>query len=565
MKFYFTFLTIIFFTCNLSIKLKAQDKTFWQNIALDGQVGLHYDWYRMTALEGQVQARRPSELLRFMAMGSVGYKSISIPYALNISSRQTNLVTPIPTEGNFLNYLVNPYNAIGLSPETKYGKIYLGSNIPQHSSYTTGALRTFGFGADLKHKEWVGGVYGGITQVAVESDTTNNIQGSYRRRVYAYKFGYGKKEGKHLYISYLKSFDEENSVKNQLSIAPEENVVLVLDGRWDFGKDLYVEAEYAKSVYTANSAGESTGRIEGQFLSRLISINSSSRLGDALKGSIGLNKNNYKLKLTTEYLTPGFVTLGFPFMQSDRLDITLNPQVSLLNKKLNIGGSVGRRANNVSGLKGNTTYQALLNVNANWQLSDRWAVNANFSNFGFRNTVRNDTLRVENVSRTISISPSYTFASAKHNHVITFTTSIDDYIDYNIVYGNESDNNSYTALLMYLLSWKDKPLTADFTVSRFNNDNQAGKMSVNSVSGGINYQYFKKKMQSGIKLVYLQNQLPDNETAGQTLLSIQHRHRIIKNLSFNFQGSINLFKQNRADEGLHYRETLLQTQLIYSF
>ena len=79
----------------------------------------------------------------------------------------------------------------------------------------------------------------------------------------------------------------------------------------------------------------------------------------AAQASVGRKAKNFDIGVTVKYLGAGFQTVGYPFLQSDRLDYTLNTRINAWKNKMNIVASVGQRVNNVNNtaLKGKPVYR----------------------------------------------------------------------------------------------------------------------------------------------------------------------------------------------------------------
>lgn len=530
-----------------------------------GQMSVSGDFYRMNATGGDVAARRPDQMLRFMASGSVGIKGINIPFSVMLANNQRSVNTPFPVDQNLIQFITNPINSVGFSPTFKFGKVMLGTAAPKFSSYTSGDIRVFGLGIDaLFDKKWRVAFHAGNAQNAVVQNIALGIQGAYTRRIYSGKVGYGEDGGTHLHFGMMKALDLPSSVAQRLEqISPSNNIVFSLSGRWKINDSYFVEGEAARSGFTENSLEASFENTIG-VLGNFIPVNVSSRLGSAAKMAIGKTGKIFSGRIFTDYITEGFRSLGYPFLQPDQINYRIEPSVNLAGGKLNISGAIGQRINNVSGLKAARTTQITGMLNANWQATEKLSVAATYSNFGFRSTARNDTLRVENVNQSTSITPTYNIVTDKHNHVFTLSASFDIFDDFNLLTGKENSNNSNTFLGSYILSFNQKPITVDFTAMQFTNKLAVQLMRMRSATAGINYQFYDKKMSSGLKLTLMENSIDNLDPSRQVMTQINYRYNIIKKLVLSMNGSINLFRFGTEKPGVSFQETLLSTSLNYT-
>ncbi|MCU0391406.1 MAG: hypothetical protein MUE81_09835 [Thermoflexibacter sp.] len=545
-----------------TLKLSAQTPGF----TYSGQLGVTGDFYRMNATGGEVRPRRPDEMFRFMGSGSIGVKGINIPFSVMLSNNQRNINTPIPTDQNLIDFIVNPVNSVGFAPTFKFGKVTLGTYVPKFTSYTSGDIRVFGAGLDaLFNKKWRVAFHAGNGQIPVSQNLPLGVQGAYTRRVYTGKVGYGEDNGTHLHFAMMKVTDIVRSVPEVLgAIPPSDNIVLSVSGRWKINDQYSVEGEAARSGFTDNTLANQFEGGSGGLIRSMLPINVSSRLGTAAKLSINQQGKNFSSRIYVDYMTEGFRSLGYPFLQPDQINYRFEPRVNLMGGKVAISGAIGQRVNNVSELKGSKTTQLTGMLNVNWQATEKLSLAASYNNFGFRSTVRNDTLRVENVNQSINFTPTYSIPTDKYTHVITGSASFDIFNDYNLITGRENSNNSNTYLGSYILTFNQKPLNIDFTVMQFTNKLPTQEMRMRSATAGVSYQFMEKKMSSGLKLTLMENSVDKLDPSRQVMTQITYKYNVLKKLTFGMNGSINLFRFGTERPGVRFQESLLSTSLNYT-
>lgn len=96
---------------------------------------------------------------------------------------------------------------------------------------------------------------------------------------------------------------------------------------------------------------------------------------------------------------------GFPYMQTDRMDITFSPRLRILENRVVMSATVGYRKNNLSNTKLQTSSQLLMAMQVNATFTPQAGVNGSFSNFGMRTTHSMDTLRMEMIATSVSLAP----------------------------------------------------------------------------------------------------------------------------------------------------------------
>lgn len=522
----------------------------------------------MSSQGGDVSARRPSELLRFIGSGSVSLKGISMPfyYTLsNVNQSEFNVNSPLPIDQNIFDYIRNPINSIGLQPKFKQGSVMIGTYVPRFTSYTTGDTRAFGVGLDANFNKLRVAFHAGNSQMPIPETAYDGAQGAYARRQYTGKIGIGKDNESHLHFALMKSMDIKGSVPDFLStIKPQDNTVANIDYRLDIGKNFHIIGEVAGSGFTENTLEQ---EVENEniprTLSSLLLINITTRMGAASKISLNRTGKTVSFKIYGDYITEGFRSLGYPFLQSDQINYRIEPTFNLMQGKVNISSAIGQRINNVSNAKAATTKQLTGMLNVGWMVTQNLNLNVSYTNFGMRNVIRNDTLRVDNVNNTFSITPSYTINAAKNTHVFSTTFTLDSFRDFNLVSGNENDNNMRTLLLSYMLSWNDKPLSINATAMNTQNEMTIFTMNMTSLTTGANYSFLENKMQTGLAFTFANNKIDDNDPSQQVMTRINMTLKPIKKLTFRLEGSINTFQFGEERPGVSFRETLLRTSLIY--
>src|SRR4029077_14543841 len=102
----------------------------------------------------------------------------------------------------------------------------------------------------------------------------------------------------------------------------------------------------------------------------------------AVQAGFGKKGKDWDLGASMKWLGAGYNTMGYPFVQNDRMEYTVNTLFKIWKKKVNVTASIGQRFGNWS-TPGSRTKQIIANANVFAQFSDHFTVNANYNNFGF--------------------------------------------------------------------------------------------------------------------------------------------------------------------------------------
>ena len=564
LKKYFVLLLCVF--CLLTQTLKSQDKK--SKVQFNGDIGLYGDFYSMVSdTNGAVPPRRPGATGRLVFNASLSYKAFSMPISVSFSEGQTSVVLPHYDRSNIIRFIKDPTsNNFGIAPKYKWIQAFLGTQVMKYSELSVGDIPIFGAGFALTPGKFRFSCFTGASQQAIEEDTAKHIQGVFSHKLYMVKIGYGKEEASHIYLISTGMAEWTKSLKKRpINTMPQEGWLNSLDYRINLGKEFYMKGEIAASIFTRNTHSKAVNEDNPVIssISPIFPILESTHFDYASLFSIAKDCKNFGIKLNAKYIGDGFVPLGYPYMQTDRMEATINPHCNLYKSKVTLSGSYGRQINNLSGSRAATTSQAIGNLDANAQITDKFSVAASFSNCGFRNTITNDTFRIQNVSSSWSLSPTYILTTLKNLHAISFSYSQNVFTDYNTVSEALNANNSLNALLSYMISKVKNPFNASVVLSYFNNKISFGLLSTQSASLNVGYKFFTKRLSATAGLTYAKTELDSKSAGTQLATNLGLKYSLYKKINFSLVGTINLFKYGIDRPDISYRENLLRTSITY--
>lgn len=545
-------------------------------ITVKGEMGLYGDFYQMNSdTLGAVEPRRPDFLGRVVVGISVNIKDFSMPITMALPTGQYGVILPsVPAVPN-LSFsslsipdlkliLKNPLNRIGIAPKYKWCELLLGSQIPNYSELSVGDLSMFGAGVNLSPGKFRFSFFEGLSQLAVEADTLNNKPGIYARRIYSAKIGVGHEDSSHIYLIGSKMDDNTSSLNYKPStLMPQSGILGSLDFRLNFSKILFLKGEIAGSAFTRDVRSNEVPDFSPAPPKSIFNPRESSRLDYASVLSIGGNWKKFGIKTTGRYYGDGFVPMGYLFLQTDRFDVTVDPRFSFFKNKVQLSGSIGKRINNLSGQRAATTTQTLGSANVNVQFTDNLSLSGSYSNFGFRNSITNDTFMVQMVTESWSVSPTYSLKTGSYLHNFTLLYSQNTFKDFNTITGTINDNDAINGSITYFFSSLNSPFTANTLISYFDNNTSYGKLLSKAVNIGFGYKFFKKKLSTNAGLTYAENRLGPLSSGSQIHSILGLKYTLKKKISFALNGSINLFEFGDTRPGISYRENLLRTSITY--
>jgi hypothetical protein len=284
----------------------------------------------------------------------------------------------------------------------------------------------------------------------------------------------------------------------------------------------------------------------------------------------GKKGKNWDLGISSKWLGAGYYSMGYPFVQNDRIDYTLNTRINAFKNKMNLTASVGQRIGNIS-IKANRTTQLIANANLFSQFSEHFNLNVSFNNFGFTTP---GLLGIKNVGNDLAVNPTWTWMNTNSSHMVSLSYNWSKYDEKSFFTSTVSTNNSHTGMLMYVPSFFNKPnLSTDFSVMFFRNTTMPGDilLSIWTGSVGAGYNFSKPAINLRSQLQFNNTTMQSFSASNNLTFTLGADWNLSKRLNWNTSLTTNLFKY--GDEltppptlmGAHYTENMLKTALLYKF
>jgi len=541
----------------------AQHDDAKPKLTYHGSLGLYGDFYHMEDVPlGSNLARRPAQLMRMRYTSRLEYGKWTLPLDFILSTDGRSLQTTFPQGEAFKDYIRDPLNRISLTPRFGSFEALLGSQVPRLSRLTGGDLQLFGAGFRWQPGNWVFQAFHGLGQRAFEADSSRNIAASFARNYSMFQLGYGKEEASHIRLNLIHGKDDENSLENHETLLPAEGATASLSYQISFAKGFFVKGEGAASVFTRDLLY--TGKIDLPEVP-LISLNLSSRMDGAAELAFGKRGKKWSIEANSLYVGGGFEAMGFPFLQKDRLDLQLKSQLRLFENKLSVQGSIGQRKNNVSGTQSADSRQLIGSFQMQAQLSKQLNIAANYANFGYRNTRVEDSLKLEFVSNSASITPSWQHQGEQTTHFLNLSFQADQYRDLNLVSGELRDNDTRGFSGMYRLGWTAIPLSLDISGSRIQNQLPTGQLDISRGQLGINYRLLKNKLQLSSAVTFSKNQYEAFTADKLIAYRLKARYKLSNKFKLEVQARFRTYNYGSRKPDQSFQERLIRTSVSYHF
>jgi hypothetical protein len=271
-----------------------------------------------------------------------------------------------------------------------------------------------------------------------------------------------------------------------------------------------------------------------------------------------------------KWLGAGYNTMGYPFVQNDRLEYTVNTKFNAFKKKANVVASIGQRFGNWS--TSSRTKQIIANVNVFTQFNDHFSVNANYNNFGFNTPALLGGIK--NVGNDLGINPTYTWTTTKMSNLLSLNYNWSKYTEVILLpLLTTTTNNTHTAMLLYAPVFFNKPdLSPDFSAMYFSNHSSVPTdIKIISISSSLGWNLPKKNINLRGQLQFNITTINSFTPSRNLTATLGADWKITKKLNWNT--SITANGNKYGDEltpqptllGATYLESTLRTGLQYRF
>jgi hypothetical protein len=561
-KYLISFCSIVYFQA-----VSAQDTPKPKPVTVSGTMGITYEGYGLNvnpAGSNIYNPRRPWNQVRFNFAPTFQFgKNFSLPFNFNVAAFPTNFAGPYAglTKQTIGQFITNPSNNLSINPKYKWAELLVGTQYLKYSDLSTGDIGIFGAGFNLHPGDFMIKFFTGTSQQGVDYVAPlppPGVTGAYKRNHWMLQLGKEKENSYKVAFNFSKGSDKINSVTSPpITVKPQEGFTFSFIIDKYFNKGWYFKSEGAQSYFTKDETQPYAPPNNTLSFKPFIDGRVSTIKDMAGMASIGKKSKNFDISYATKYLGAGFQTTGYPFLQPDRWDNTINTRFNAWKNKINVVASVGERVNNVS----NTSLKANQFIgNLNWftQFSDCFSLNVNYNNFGFQTASGSNPYGIKNVSNDLGINPTYTWSTTTMTHLLSLSYNYSKYDERDVNTGIVTTNNTHTALLNYVPVY-------------FDNTMPTAKNTLITLSTGLAMPVAKQKVQLRGQLQYTIGKVDNYSSNNNFIASCNIDWKLNKKLTWNSFLSTNYYKY--GDElapptslvGANYLESNLRTGFQYKF
>jgi len=337
------------------------------------------------------------------------------------------------TVSNYNKSFQQPFNQCSLHPTYKWVTLHAGYCSMTFSPYTLSGHTFLGAGVELSPPGVFrfSAMYGRL-QKSIAPDTSNvNAKPAYERVGFGFKTGITK-DNSMVEVTLFKAKDKINSLGQVIPdtiLAPQENLVLSINGKTAIVQNLTLSAEVAGSSYTKNLfTGSQTGASGNIYtFTGLFKKRQSSAVYHAFKSGVAYVLGKSTMGIGYERVEPGYVTLGAYYSNSDFENYTVNASTVLFKDKINLSVNTGLQHDNLDGKKASRTNRVVSSLNIGYAASEKLNLSGSYSNFQTYTHIRSqfevinqvtpynnlDTLNFTQLSQSVNFNASYILSSSE--------------------------------------------------------------------------------------------------------------------------------------------------------
>jgi hypothetical protein len=365
-----------------------------------------------------------------------------------------------------------PFNQFGLSPTYKWITVHAGYRSLSFSPYTLAGHTFLGGGVELNPGRFrFAAIYGQFNK-ATSLDTAQSLffsNFSYKRTGMSVRIGYGT-ENNFFDIIGLHAKDDAGSLKiskglaDSSGITPAENTVAGYALHLSFWRQrLSFESNGAISLYTndvnAPKVQDSSYEKDVRRLNDLVTVRTSSEAYGAIDAAVRYKTKDFSVRVQYRRVDPGYQSMGAYFLNNDLENFTIAPAFTAWKHKLRFSGSLGFQRDDLSKSKRAKAHKVIGSANLSAELSQRFGVDLNYSNYSVNQTVKTirfaDSLKIVQSSSQLSFTPRYTIPGTELSHTILFSGNLSKAKELNPMREDSinGDINTYNYVLNYQLNF----------------------------------------------------------------------------------------------------------------
>ena len=416
-------------------------------------------------------------------------------------------------------------NQIGVSPTYKGVTFHAGWFNPTYSTYTIADATVLGGGIDVAPGRLRAGALYGRARKAVTPGFNVTSQAQWARWMTGGHVGYGDLNGSFLDLFVVRTEDKAGGIDTVgVSFLPPVEATTVAGAKGQIGlagQRVTLQVEAASARYT-----------------RQDTVSFTAVTAAAASGKLLYNAATWSFGVTSEYVGPGFTTLGNSGLAGDRLDVGLTGNAQLGGGKLSVRGMGGRRRNNLKDDLDATSTQAIYSVGGSWQPSTTFGVDWQVANNVNNNKAKDDTSSIKNITGVYNVTPHLSWRTGSVQHVLVVVGSIQRTQNTSPLSVTLLDTKTTLAVATWTAAF---PSTLSFTATGTYTHvelDTLGATTITTVTPGLGATLFARKVQVQVQAQFMHAENPGGQKETEVFPLAQLGYSVVPGQTLTLKSTV---------------------------
>ncbi|PID93407.1 MAG: hypothetical protein CSA95_07995 [Bacteroidetes bacterium] len=402
------------------------------------------------------------------------YQPLTYYASLQLTPSIYGISLPFSFYYSKMNHRFNlPFLRFGITPSYKFITLKLGYASHNFSKYSISGMRIKGIGLSLNPGKFRFEIVRGTFKRDRGFSTINPMgieMEDFSRKGYAVKLGVGSNKN-FVDLIFARIEDSEAFTDSLNSYPAQSNVVSSIVSQFSLPYHLKVRAQIAGSIFTQNK--EAISFHEEDIPSSLsgtanyFNLNTSSILALAQEYRIDYTSKRFSLGILYNRVDPGYRSFGTYYIRDDYRNLFIN--TSFRFKFGSISGGLGLLKDNLRNTKIAGTGRIIKKLNIALNPSKEFSINAQYNDFSTKqkagNLPLNDTIRIFQVNKNMSIMPRFMVRKNDKTHTISISYMYADMVDKNEYTQQPKPIKTNMAQTQYLLTWEEYHISTGINIS----------------------------------------------------------------------------------------------------
>jgi len=521
-------------------------------LIITGTIGTNNTYYHSSLGNGY---RSPLSNT-FYANLNISLYGISMPFSLYYSNDNTDF-----------NY---PEISFNLNPQYKNWTGYIGLSSMNFNSYVM-SMSFNGVGVEYDDQNhWHFGAFYGVLRNAINDNPTdpNARQPQYKRMGFGFKVGYNKGSN-FLDLYFLRAYDRLKSLDDywQQRLSPQENVAVALKGGMRPTSWLTFQGNIAASLFSTDTRVD---KVDDPTYDKWGSVfdtrySSLARMAGDISATFSLT-GKLNASLIYRMVQPDYASMGAYYISNNYQSYGLNVS-SVPVKNLSLTGTFSAQSDNLSKKQLYTTKGYVYSATASTRVANIVNIAASYNGYTQKQedgaAKVNDTVRVDRVMQSFTLTPSLSFDTEQLGHSVSLSTSLTSNKDRNEFSKGQGDITSLAIGLSYAVDVKPWETNFMCSLNRQQTNGYDSKYISNIASFNASRSFLKEKnLTLSATANFIYNELKKQSkslsigadmSVGYTLKKV---HVFSLSGSMNKYGDVNMSKRRSSLDNTEFTTSL---------